>query len=182
MLTRVSMAPASQGRQLGVLEHRGVCLPRSAGYRRPGLEQASCGSTQAPSALYPCQSGPHRAGPLPPAMWAPLLACPVVALSSYMQAWTCISRPAVRPSLILRPAPAHLIFPHIQPSVCVAPRARAQEGRIEVCWHMVYSSQRVVCVTWAHSHWVSSPHDKGLVLVCWSRPGQGSDPRPLSPT
>ncbi|XP_010859441.1 PREDICTED: phosphatidylserine synthase 2 [Bison bison bison] len=37
-----------------------------------------------------------QAGPLPPAMWAPLLACPVVALSSYMQAWTCISRPAPR--------------------------------------------------------------------------------------
>lgn len=118
--------------------------------------------------LQPC--GPH--------CW-PALCWPSALV---LQAWTCISRPAVRPSLILRPAPAHLIFPHIQPSVCVAPRARAQEGRIEVCWHMVYSSQRVVCVTWVHSHWVSSPHDKGLVLVCWSRPGQGSDPRPLSPT
>lgn len=151
MLTRVSMAPASRGRQLGVLEHRGVCLPRGAGYRQPGLKHASCGSIQAPSALYPCQSGPHRAGPLPLATWAPLLACPVLALSSclagldlHLQA-RCEAFPDSAPC----PCPPHL-SPY--PALCVAPRVRAQEGRIEVCWHMVYSSQRVVCVTWEHSH------------------------------
>ena len=119
MLTRVSMAPAFRGRQLGVLERRGVCLPRGAGCRCPGLEQASCGSTQAPSALHPCQSSSHV---------APLLAHPVLALSSCLAGLDlnllacCEAFPGSAPC----PCPPHL-SPY--PALCLSCSRSERAGR-----------------------------------------------------
>lgn len=149
MFTRVSVAPASRGRQMGVLEHRGICLPRGAGCRHPGLEQPSCGSTPSPTgrclqawswtpaalsgSAQPCSTpSSSHVGPAdgPPCAGPQLLSYRPGSASPGPGA-------AVRPSLILCPTPTHLILPHIQPSVCLAPRATAQEGRIGVCWHVV---------------------------------------------
>lgn len=142
------MAPASRGRQLGDSGLQGVCLPRGAGCRCPGLSRPPVAPPH-----YPLLSHPAS----PPATWAPLLARPVLALSSCLAGLDLNLQACCETFLVLRPAAA-LTFPHIQPSVCLAPGGGAREGRPDVCWHMWCNLANVfVCATWDHSRWVSSP-------------------------